>query len=156
MTEPLTVEELIERYDTDPLFHAIVNQVDPGGWTDDDGASHKGPTVFSARRASEIMSVVQPIVDALTAERDGYKRWAGEFDRRWTDAQAERDLALDGHRLADEMIDQLRVDRDRYRKALERIRVAADPGEGGWRHVAKLRRNIAVDALVAHTEPVDT
>ena len=80
MTKPQTVEELIERYDTDPLFHSIVDQVN-SGWTDDDGVAHEGPSVFSARKASEIMSAVQPVIDALTAERDGYKRWAGEFDR---------------------------------------------------------------------------
>ena len=67
MSEPQTVEELIERYDTDPLFYAIVNQVDPGGWTDDDGVRHRGLSVFSARRALEIMSVVQPVVDELEA-----------------------------------------------------------------------------------------
>ena len=99
MTEPQTVEELIERYDTDPLFHSIVNQVN-SGWTDDDGVAHEGPSVFSARKASEIMSAVQPVIDALTAERDGYKRWAGEFDRRHTDALAERDRLS---RAADEL-----------------------------------------------------
>ena len=138
MSKPQTVEELIERYDTDPLFHSIVNQVN-SGWTDDDGVAHEGPSVFSARKASEIMSAVQPVIDALTAERDGYKRWAGEFDRRHTDALAERDALLDDVGDHVRVVASLTAERDHYRTiAVESERARDLQGQHSARRITEL------------------
>ena len=54
-------------------------------------------------------------IDVLIADRDGYKRWAGElFDRRWSDAGAERDA----------LAAQADLDDERIKKWIERAREA--------------------------------
>jgi len=61
---------------------------------------------------------------AYTAHHiDALRMDVASAQHRATTAEKQRDLALDGHRLDDEMIDQLRAERDRYREALRAAKV---------------------------------
>jgi hypothetical protein len=51
---------LAERYDHDPRFHAVVDVVSNGGYSDD-GVFHRGATVADARLAESILIALEDL-----------------------------------------------------------------------------------------------
>lgn len=50
-----------ERYLTDPIFHALVQLTTSGGYADDDGLHHDGPTLADALRVQRILDALDSI-----------------------------------------------------------------------------------------------
>ncbi len=58
MTAPLSP---LERYHTDPVFHALVHVLSDGGYADADGVAHDGPTVADVRKVQRIYDALESI-----------------------------------------------------------------------------------------------
>lgn len=65
----MTPEELYHRYQHDSVFHAVVELVSPGGWVDEYGVEHSGPSIADAELAAAIIDAVRPPTEEVVALR---------------------------------------------------------------------------------------
>lgn len=57
--EPLVrripADDVIGRYHLDPIFRAVTHILSAGGYADEHGVAHDGPTLADARRAARLL-----------------------------------------------------------------------------------------------------
>jgi len=50
-----TAEDVLRRYHNDPIFHAVTHLLSDGGYADEHGVAHDGPTLADAKRAAHFI-----------------------------------------------------------------------------------------------------
>lgn len=70
MVDGSTPQLPTDRYFNDPVFHALVHVMSDGGWTDEDGVHHQGPTVSDANRVQRFYDAIDSIGFEIARKRD--------------------------------------------------------------------------------------
>lgn len=71
-SEPVpAAEDVRARYHADPIFHAVTHLLSAGGWADENGVAHDGPSVADARRTAVFFDRLAANGLQITALNDG-------------------------------------------------------------------------------------